>query len=101
VSNTDFFKCVPTRLDYFSKTSEEYHAKYEKSCDYAVRSFALKPRFFWKSTLLQTHTLVSIYPKRKSSTACFVEISPSPYHQVFYYSIKFYFLYNHKLGMNI
>ena len=27
---------MPNRLDYFSKTSEECHAKYKKPCDYAV-----------------------------------------------------------------
>jgi hypothetical protein len=43
---------MPTRLDYFSKTSEECHAKYKKPCDYAVRSFALKIIFNLKLVII-------------------------------------------------
>ena len=60
MSNTDFFKCMPTRLDYFSKTSEECHAKYKKPCDYAVRSFALKIIFNLKLVIIWNNTIKSI-----------------------------------------
>ena len=51
---------MPTRLDYFSKTSEECHAKYKKPCDYAVRSFALKIMFNLKLVIIWNNTIKSI-----------------------------------------